>query len=109
LIDQGVPEGNLETQAYGKEKNLRASEVKQLIEQSPDLNEEQRKKLLQRFPTVVLAYNRRVDFSALPTGQDSAMKYPTQSEDFARLIDRNGPTPPASLVQQAAKKERIAN
>jgi hypothetical protein len=56
----------------------------------------------------VLAYNRRVDINAIPTGQESALQYPVQSEDFAQLIDRNGPTP-ASILQPAAKKERIAN
>lgn len=103
LVEQGVPEANIETQAYGKEKNLSADQVKQLLEQNTSLSAEERKKLMQKFPTIVLAYNRRVDLNL--TGQESAIQYPFQSPDFARLIDRNGPTKPTG-VELASKKEK---
>jgi len=105
LVEQGIPEANIETQAYGKEKNLNADEVKQLLEQNTNLSAEERQKLMQKFPTIVLANNRRVDLNLSTTGQESARQYPFQSTDFARLIDRNGPTKPAG-VELASKKEK---
>jgi outer membrane protein OmpA-like peptidoglycan-associated protein len=108
LVEQGVPEDKIETQGYGKEKNLSADEVKQLVEGNTNLSAEQQKKLLQKFPTIVLAYNRRVDIDLSPTGQESARQYPYDSQDFARLIDRNGPKP-VPEVQTAAQKEKITN
>jgi outer membrane protein OmpA-like peptidoglycan-associated protein len=108
LVEQGVPEANLETQAVGKEKNLSAEQVKQLFEQNTGLSDQDRQKLLQRLPTLVYAYNRRVDINVSPTGQESTLQYPVQTDDFAALIDRNGPkTGPG--VERAAKKERIEN
>jgi outer membrane protein OmpA-like peptidoglycan-associated protein len=105
LVEQGVPETNIETQAYGKEKNLSADEVKQLLEQNTSLSVEERQKLLQKLPTIVFAYNRRVDLNLSPTGQESARLYPFQSQDVARLIDRNGPKKPTG-VELASKKEK---
>jgi outer membrane protein OmpA-like peptidoglycan-associated protein len=105
LVEQGVPEANIETQAYGKEKNLSADEVKQLLEQNASLSAEERQKLLQKLPTIVYAYNRRVDLNLSPSGQESARLYPFQSQDVARLIDRNGPTKPSG-VELASKKEK---
>ncbi|HXZ41216.1 MAG TPA: OmpA family protein [Terriglobales bacterium] len=105
LVEQGIPEANIETQAYGKEKNLNADEVKQLLEQNTNLSAEERQKFMQKFPTIVLANNRRVDLNLSTTGQESVRQYPFQSADFARLIDRNGPTKPAG-VELASKKEK---
>jgi outer membrane protein OmpA-like peptidoglycan-associated protein len=105
LVEQGVPEANIETQAYGKEKNLSTDEVKQLLEQNASLSAEERQKLMQKLPTIVYAYNRRVDLNLSPSGQESARLYPFQSQDVARLIDRNGPTKPSG-VEMASKKEK---
>jgi len=59
-----------------------------------------------KFATIVLAYNRRVDADVTPAGQESAVQYPIKSEDFARLIDRNGPEKEGSVVN-AAEKENV--
>ena len=107
LVEQGVPEDKIETQAFGEEKNLSADQVKELLEQNAKVNAEDRQKLLQKLPTIVFAHNRRVDISTSPAGKESALQYPYDSQDFAKLIDRNGPTP-ASGVQLAAGKEKIA-
>jgi outer membrane protein OmpA-like peptidoglycan-associated protein len=110
LVQQGIPEDKIETEAYGSEKNLSASEVKNLLEQNADLSTEDREKLLAKLPTIVFAYNRRVDVNLSPTGQQSTLQYPVQASDFATLIDRNGPNQQAeSLVQPAAIKEREKN
>jgi len=61
--------------------------------------------------TLVLANNRRVDITLSTTGQQSLREYPFKAEDFARLIDRKSPESKGagSLVQPAAKKEKISN
>jgi len=108
LTGQGVPADSLETQAYGSEQNLSADEVKQLLDQSPDLSDEDKKANLWRLGTLVLANNRRVDITLLPTGQQSPRQYPYKAEDVAKLIDRNGPKPETGIVP-AAIKEPVKN
>ena len=108
LIEQGVPESNLETRAFGKEKNLSADQVKQLLEQNGNLSAEERQKLDRKLSTMVLAYNRRVDLNMTPAGPESAQRYPVHDEDFAALIDRNGPKAAPGVVQ-AAKREKVPN
>jgi outer membrane protein OmpA-like peptidoglycan-associated protein len=106
LVEQGVPAGSIETQAYGEEKNLDADQVKQLLEGNPDLSAEVREKALQKLPTIVLANNRRVDITLTSTGEESARLYPFTADDFAMLSDRNGPSKPGG-VELAAEKEKI--
>jgi outer membrane protein OmpA-like peptidoglycan-associated protein len=108
LIGQGVPEANIDTTAYGKEKNLSDDDVKQLLEQSTDLTDEARQQKMQRLRTLALAYNRRVNITLSTTGQESAERYPFSAEDYTTLVDRNGPTR-AEVVQPAALKEKAAN
>jgi outer membrane protein OmpA-like peptidoglycan-associated protein len=108
LTAQGVSADALDVQALGEEQNLSTDDVKQLMQQNPNLSDEQRQQEMWRMKTLVLANNRRVDISLSPTGQQSIRQYPYNAEDFARLIDRNGPSA-ASTVQFAAKKEKISN
>lgn len=107
LVGQGIAETAIETKAYGKEQNLSVDQVKQQVEQDPSLSEEDRQKTLQKIQTIVLAYNRRVDITLSTTGQESAREYPFKSQDFARLVDRNGPTKTGG-VQMAAEKEKAS-
>jgi outer membrane protein OmpA-like peptidoglycan-associated protein len=108
LVEQGVPEANLETQAFGKEKNLTADQVKQLLDQDSNLSAEDRQKALQKLTTIVLSYNRRVDLTLNPAGQQSTRIYPFKTDDFARLVDRNGQNQ-ASRVELAAERKKIEN
>ena len=108
LTEQGVPANNIETKGYGMEQNLTADQVKQLLEQNPNLNEEDRKAELWRLHTLVLANNRRVDITLSTTGQESLRQYPFKAEDFAKLIDRNAPTS-APGVEPPAQKEKTTN
>ena len=91
LTEQGVPAGNLETKGYGKEQNLTADQVKELLGKNPELSEADRKAQLWRLPTLILANNRRVDITLSTTKQESLREYPFKAEDFAKLIDRNAP------------------
>src|SRR5258708_21847969 len=64
--------------------------------------------LLKKLGNMVLAYNRRVDLTLNATGQESALTYPFNADDFASLVDRNG-LKKANGVELAAEKERIGN
>lgn len=108
LVEQGVPEDKIETQAFGDQQNLSADQVKQQIEQDASLSEEERQKALDKIQTIVYAYNRRVDITSKPTGQESAREYPFKAQDYASLIDRNGPDKTGSGVEMAAEKEKIS-
>jgi outer membrane protein OmpA-like peptidoglycan-associated protein len=107
LVEQGVPEDKIETQAFGEEQNLDADQVKQQIEQDASLSPDDRQKALQRLETIVYAYNRRVDITSKPTGQESPRDYPFSSQDYVSLIYRNGPTK-AGSVELAAEKEKTS-
>jgi outer membrane protein OmpA-like peptidoglycan-associated protein len=106
LVEQGIPEANLETHAYGKEQNLTTDQVKQLLEQNPNLSTEERDKVLARLLTIVLANNRRVDITLSTTGQESARTYPFNATDYKTLVDR-GPAVEEGKVETAAQKEKV--
>jgi outer membrane protein OmpA-like peptidoglycan-associated protein len=108
LVEQGVPEANIDTQAYGMEKNLTSDQVKQLLDQDSGLSAEDREKVLQKLANIVLAYNRRVDLTLNPGDQESARLYPFKTEDFSALVDRNGPETEGK-VQLASEKTRLKN
>jgi outer membrane protein OmpA-like peptidoglycan-associated protein len=108
LVEQGVPAENIETQAFGKDNNLTTDKVKQLLEEDSGLNAETRQTVMKKLGNLVLAYNRRVDLTLNATGQESALTYPINADDFASLVDRNGPKKP-NAVELAAEKEKIGN
>jgi len=108
LVAQGVSADHLETQALGKQQNLDADQVKQLVEQNTELTDEQREGVLKKMQTLVLANNRRVDIVLSTTGQSSAHRYPFKAEDYAALIDRNRPSK-TSGVELAAERKKVAN
>jgi outer membrane protein OmpA-like peptidoglycan-associated protein len=108
LVEQGIPEASLETKAYGKEQNLTVDQVKQLLEQNPNLTAEERQKALAKIQTVVLANNRRVDITLSKTGQESARLYPFNSPDYAALVNRGKPLE-AKVLENAGEKEKIKN
>jgi outer membrane protein OmpA-like peptidoglycan-associated protein len=92
LVDHGVPDGNIETQASGDQNNLRSDQVKQLETENPNLPEDKRQEVLgARLQTTVLANNRRVDLMVNPTGQESLRYYPHNADDAQILRSRNEP------------------
>jgi outer membrane protein OmpA-like peptidoglycan-associated protein len=107
LVDQGIPADHLDTQGLGDDQNLTTEQVKQSVEQNPDLNDEERQRALEKLHTLVLANNRRVDITLSTTGQESAHQYPFKAEDFAKLVNRNGIN--KEIVQLAAEKKKIEN
>ena len=86
LIEQGVPEANIETKAFGKEHNLTDEEVKGEVESNPDLSPEERQRVLRNIATIKLASNRRVDVTLSTTGQTSVRRFPFNAADALTLI-----------------------
>jgi outer membrane protein OmpA-like peptidoglycan-associated protein len=91
LVEQGVPEASIETRALGREQNLTAGQVKDLVEQNPNLNAAEREKALRDLAVIVLAQNRRVDFTLRATGQQSMRLYPFSAADSLTLLGKEAP------------------
>jgi outer membrane protein OmpA-like peptidoglycan-associated protein len=108
LVQQGIPEANLETKAYGKTENLTVDQVKQLLDQNPNLSAAEKQKALAKIETVVLANNRRVDITLSGTQQESAKQYPFNSPDYTALVSRGKPLE-AKVLENAGQKEKIKN
>jgi outer membrane protein OmpA-like peptidoglycan-associated protein len=90
LVENGVPAANIETRALGKEENLDAEQVKQLVDQNPDLSDEERQRIDSNLQVIVLANNRRVDISLNTTGQQSVRQYPFNAKDSLTLLSPTG-------------------
>ena len=88
LIEQGVPAGDIDTKALGKEHNLTTEEVKQSIEQNTELTTEERKRALSRITVIRMASNRRVDITLNSAGQTetSVRQFPFNAADALTLI-----------------------
>jgi outer membrane protein OmpA-like peptidoglycan-associated protein len=87
LVEQGVPEASIETRSMGKEQNLSTQQVREQMEQNPDLSPEQRNRLFANMAAIVLAQNRRVDVVLSGTGQQSVRRYPFNAKDALTLIN----------------------
>ena len=86
LVEQGVPDTNIDTKAYGKQKNLTDAEVKEAVENNPQVTPEERQRSLRNLRTIRLASNRRVDVTLSTTGQSSARQFPFNAADALSLI-----------------------
>jgi len=86
LVGLGIPEASLQTKAYGEEENMTPDQVKQLVEQHPNLSQEQKNKILANLKIVTLAQNRRVDIVLSSTGQQSVRQFPFNAEDSLTLL-----------------------
>ncbi len=88
LVEQGVPESDVETQAFGSQHNLTLEEVKESIEKNSDLTTEERNRALARIEVIRLASNRRVDVTLKSAGQTetSVRQFPFNAADALSLI-----------------------
>ena len=86
LVDQGIPETAIEAKAYGEEANLTPTQVTQMIQEHPNLSDEEKKKILANLQVVTLAQNRRVDIVLSNTGQRSLRQYPFNAVDSLTLL-----------------------
>ena len=86
LVEQGIPEANIETKAFGKEHNLTTEEVQGEVESNPELSPEERQRVLKNIVTIRMASNRRVDVTLSTTGQTSVRQFPFNATDALTLI-----------------------
>jgi hypothetical protein len=93
LVEQGVPEASIEMRGLGKEEELTSDQVKDLVEQNPDLGAAERDKILHDLSVIVLAKNRRVDVTLSTTGEQSVRLYPFNAADSLTLLDKKAPAP----------------
>jgi outer membrane protein OmpA-like peptidoglycan-associated protein/opacity protein-like surface antigen len=87
LVEQGVPETSIETRGLGKDQQLTADQVKDLVDQNTELSPPDRDKMLHKLAVIVLAQNRRVDVTLSTTGQQSVRLYPFNAADAMTLLD----------------------
>ena len=76
LIEHGAPSASIETRALGDEDNLTPEQVKKLVDDNPDLSNDERRKIDANLRVIVWANNRRVDVSLNTTGQQSVRQFP---------------------------------
>jgi|HubBroStandDraft_1064217.scaffolds.fasta_scaffold01218_6 outer membrane protein OmpA-like peptidoglycan-associated protein len=111
LIEQGVPEANIDTKAFGKEDNLTDDQVKAEVESNPDLTSEERQRVLTNIVTIRMASNRRVDVTLSTTGQTSVRQFPFNTTDALTLIGgreaaaKKKATPKKPAAKPGAKKQ----
>lgn len=98
LVDQGISGDKIETAAYGKQRPLPKTEVKQLESSNPAAAP---KFMARRANADWLAYNRRVDIILLPSGKKSTQFYPNSAPDV-RLIWQE-PRPALRKVEAASQ------
>jgi outer membrane protein OmpA-like peptidoglycan-associated protein len=104
LVEHGVPADSIDVQSFGKEEQLSADDVKQQMQENPDLSPEDRQKMLDNLQVIVLANNRRVDVSLSTTGQQSVRRYPFNAKDALALISTKGAErPPVARKRPKAR------
>jgi len=86
LVEQGIPEADIDTKAFGKEDNLTTEQVQGEIEGNSELSPEERQRALKHIVTIRMASNRRVDVTLSTTGQTSVRQFPFNSTDSLTLI-----------------------
>ncbi len=86
LVEQGVPEANIDTKAFGAQHTLTNDEVRDAVENNPNLTPEERQRALRNMRTIVLASDRRVDITLSTTGQSSVRQFPFNAADALTLI-----------------------
>jgi outer membrane protein OmpA-like peptidoglycan-associated protein len=106
LVEHGVPEAAIQTEALGKQHNLTVAEVKEAIEGNSDLTTEERARILKNIWTIKLASNRRVDITLSTTGAMSVRKYPFNAADSLTLIGGRQSEMKAAPEKKAPKKKK---
>lgn len=106
LVEHGVPSGSIETRSFGEADNLDADEVKQQMQENPDLSPDDRRQMLNNLQVIVLANNRRVDVTLSTTGQQSVRRYPFNARDAMALINTEGTGTHKTGTAATRKKRR---
>ncbi|HET9183703.1 MAG TPA: PKD domain-containing protein [Candidatus Angelobacter sp.] len=90
LVQQGVKADAIDTQAMGAEQPMSAAQVKEAVDQDPNLTPAQKKQLTAKAAVLALAQSRRVDVTLSTTGQTSVRQFPFNAEDALNLINPHG-------------------
>jgi OmpA family len=106
LVAQGVPEANIEVKSFGKGDNLTDAEVKDSVENNPNLSAEERQRVLKNINVIRMASNRRVDVTLSTTGQVSARQFPFNAEDSLTLIGGRTPVKSAAPAKKKAAPKK---
>jgi outer membrane protein OmpA-like peptidoglycan-associated protein len=93
LTEHGIAADHIDLKAYGDEQNMSDEQVKQLLQDDPDLAPAEKAKLIKNIVTVRLANNRRVDITLSTTGEQSIRRYPFSAKDALTLLSRGGGEP----------------
>jgi outer membrane protein OmpA-like peptidoglycan-associated protein len=104
LIEKGIPADHIDTKAYGDEQNMTDAQVKQLLEDDPDLTPDEKQKFIKNLVTIRLANNRRVDITLSTTGEQSVRRFPFNAKDALTLLSRGGPAPAGTAAKKPAPK-----
>jgi hypothetical protein len=101
-----VPEANLETKAFGKQRNMTVEEVKSALEENPDITKEERTRFLRNIQVIKWASNRRVDITLNTAGatETSVRHYPFNAADSLTLIGGREAAKKAPAAKKGAKK-----
>ncbi len=91
LVEHGVPAASIDTEAYGKEKNLTNKDVEELNTNNPNITPEARERVEHNIVAFRLANNRRVDLHLSTTGQSSLRYFPYNSDDLNVLLGEQKP------------------
>lgn len=94
LIDQGIPADKIETAAYGKDRPMPKTEVKELESSNPQKAPQTRER---RAMAMWYAYNRRADIVLLPSGKKSSQYFPNAADDSGLIWQV--PSPPLRKVE----------
>lgn len=106
LTEQGVPEADIETKAFGDVKNLDEKEVRKLLDADQTVAPEDKRKIVRNLRTIVLANNRRVDVVLSTTGQQSARLYPYNAPDSRELLAEARGKRPAKAKKTVAPRKK---
>jgi hypothetical protein len=106
LVEQGVPEAAIETEAFGAQHNLTTEEVRASIEQNTELTPEERHRALVRIAVIKLASNRRVDVTLKAGGvtENSVRQFPFNAADALSLIGGRESEMKKAPAKRAPKK-----
>jgi len=102
LVEQGVPEANIETKAFGSEHNLTTEEVQGEVASNTELSSEEKARVLKNIDTIRMASNRRVDVTLSTTGQTSTRQFPFNATDALTLIGGRTPVKKAAPTTKKA-------
>jgi len=89
LVALGFPEGNIQTEAFGEQKNLTDKQVRAAVERNPELSPEDRQKALDNTRKIILASNRRAEITPSNAGQawqNSVREFPFNAADSLTLL-----------------------